>query len=160
MSAPRRVTRETAPELPPLGGVVDFIRLVWALDHALQRASKRMKSSLGVTGPQRLVLRIVGRFPGILPGQLAGILHVHPSTVTGILERLARRGLVTRDLDPRDRRRARLGLTAKGRMLDVAAPGTVEAAVSEALSTLSAAKIRDAAEVLAKLTATLEKTAS
>jgi DNA-binding MarR family transcriptional regulator len=159
MISPRGVSRETSPELPPLGEEIDFMRLIWALDHALQRTSKRMNATLGITGPQRLVIRIVGRFPGILPGQLASILHVHPSTVTGILERLARRGLLVRDLDPRDRRRARLGLTAKGRTLDIAATGTVEAAVSETLSSLAPAKIRDAAEVLAKLTAALEETA-
>lgn len=158
MSHPRRVTRDSAPEVPPLGEVMDFMRLVWALDHALQQTSKRMSASLGITGPQRLVLRIVGRFPGILPGQLAEILHLHPSTVSGILERLARAGLIARDRDPRDRRRSRLGLTQKGRSLDVVAPGTVEAAVSGVMRRLSAAKVRDTCEVLAQLTEALETT--
>src|SRR5438132_8459125 len=35
----------------------------------------------------RLVMRIVGRFPGIAAGRVAQILHVHPSTLTGILKR-------------------------------------------------------------------------
>src|SRR2546430_17573809 len=90
---------------PPLGGVLDFLRLLWAVDHALQSASKRMESNFGMTGPQRLVMRIVGRFPGIAAGRVAEILHVHPSTLTGILKRLESPGLLQRRTDPRDPRR-------------------------------------------------------
>src|SRR6185436_8768825 len=87
---------------PPLGAVLDFMRLLWAVDHALQSASKRMEATHGVTGPQRLVVRIVGRFPGIAAGRIAEILHVHPSTLTGILKRLEQRQILTRRSDPRD----------------------------------------------------------
>src|SRR5437016_12619726 len=102
----------------PLGAVLDFMRLLWAVDHSLQSASKRMESTFGITGPQRLVVRIVGRFPGIAAGRVAEILHVHPSTLTGILKRLEMRGILQRPADPRDARRALFGLTAKGRKLD------------------------------------------
>src|ERR1700760_1858990 len=90
---------------PPLGAVLDFMRLLWAVDHALQSASKRMEATFGVTGPQRLVVRIVGRFPGIAAGRVAEILHVHPSTLTSILKRLETRGMLQRRSDPRDARR-------------------------------------------------------
>src|SRR5258708_17032792 len=73
---------------PALGAVLDFMRLLWAVDHALQSSSKRMEATYGITGPQRLVVRIVGRFPGIAAGRAAEVLHVHPSTLTGILKRL------------------------------------------------------------------------
>src|SRR3954470_12003885 len=122
---------EPAPTLQPeksrgpqLGEVLEFMRLLWAVDHGLQSTSKRMESTLGITGPQRLVLRLVGRFPGITAGNLAQILHVHPSTLTGVLKRLERRGFLQRRPDPRDARRASLGLTARGRRLDVGAAGT------------------------------------
>src|SRR5437588_8753742 len=95
---------------PPLGAVLDFMRLLWAVDHALQSASKRMEVTYGVTGPQRLVVRIVGRFPGIAAGRIAEILHVHPSTLTGILKRLESRSVLHRKADPRDARRALFGL--------------------------------------------------
>src|SRR5437899_11490374 len=81
---------------PPLGAVLDFMRLLWAVDHALQSTSKRMEANFGMTGPQRLVVRIVGRFPGTPAGRVAQILHVHPSTLTGIRKRLAARGILPR----------------------------------------------------------------
>jgi DNA-binding MarR family transcriptional regulator len=122
-----------AEAVPPLGGQLEFMRLLWAIDHRLQTHSKRMASTLGVTGPQRLVIRIVGRFPGLSAGQLAAILHLDPSTLTGVLRRLVHAGLLTRRRDPRDRRRAVLGLSAAGRRLDVMADGTIESAMHRVL---------------------------
>lgn len=135
-----------------LGPVLDFMRALWALDHALQSASKRMETSLGVTAPQRLVVRIVGRFPGIAAGEVSAILHLHPSTLTGVLRRLERRGLVERTVDPADGRRALLALTARGREVDELRSGTVEAAVRRALRRLppgTRRAARQAAEALA-----------
>jgi DNA-binding MarR family transcriptional regulator len=115
-----------------------------------------MEASLGVTGPQRLVLRIVGRFPSISAGQLAAILHVHPSTLSGVLKRLERQGWLSRRADPRDRRRALLGITPAGRQLAQEPEGTIEAAVREALTALPEHKTRHAREVLAELALRLE----
>ncbi len=140
-----------ADGLPPLGEVLDFLRLLWSIDHGLQTTSKRMESTLGVTGLQRMVLRLVGRFPGISAGNLARILHVHPSTLTGVLKRLEDKQLVTRSSDPLDARRALFSLTAKGRMMDVPTTGTVESAVQRSLEKVPQAKIAAARELLQAL---------
>jgi len=114
-----------------------------------------MKSAIGVTGPQRLVIRIVARFPGIPAGQIAQLLHVHPSTLTGILKRLERQGLIRRRPDPKDRRRAFLGVTENGRRIDVAGAGTVEAAAKRVLSRTPRAKIESTKEILMAFAAAL-----
>src|SRR5204863_6523654 len=114
----------------------------------LEKTSKKMDVQLGITGPQRLVLRIVGRFPGIPAGGLAEILHVHPSTLTGVLQRLQQRGFIERRPDPRAARRASLGLTAGGRRLDEVKTGTVEAAVTRALQAAGNHQVRAAGRVL------------
>ncbi len=137
--------------MPPLGEVLDFMRMLWSIDHGLQTTSKRMESTIGVTGLQRMVLRLVGRFPGISAGHLARILHVHPSTLTGVLKRLEDRQLVTRSADPLDARRALFTLTSKGRTLDIPATGTVEAAVQRALERVPQTKINAARDLLQAL---------
>jgi MarR family transcriptional regulator, organic hydroperoxide resistance regulator len=119
-----------------LGPVLEFMKLLWAVDHGLQSVSKRMESRFGITGPQRLVVRIVGRFPGISAGALADVLHVHPSTLTGVLRRLETRGMLVRRSDPRDARRALFGLTPRGRKMDTLRTGTVEQAVRRVLTRL------------------------
>ena len=138
-------------EAPPLGDVLDFLRLLWAVDHAMHQTSERMRRTLGVTGPQRLVLRIVARFPGIPAGDLARLLHVHPSTLTGILARLERAGLLRRRVDARDRRRSLLMLTVQGRRFDVANAGTIEAAVARALNGMTPAQLEGARAALQAL---------
>jgi DNA-binding MarR family transcriptional regulator len=136
---------------PQLGEVLEFMRLLWAVDHGLQSTSKRMEASLGITGPQRLVLRLVGRFPGITAGNLAQILHVHPSTLTGVLKRLEKRGLLERKSDPLDGRKALFALTDAGRALDVPSTGTVESAVQRVLSRMSRTRILHTQDVLTAL---------
>jgi MarR family transcriptional regulator, organic hydroperoxide resistance regulator len=132
---PLRAIAES-PE-PQLGDVLDFMRRLWAVSHLLQASSKRMHARSGITGPQRLVLRLVGRFPGISAGRLASLLFVHPSTLTGVLQRLHRRKLVSRRVDPRDSRRALFGLTDQGREIEGLQRGTVESAINRALTRVS-----------------------
>ena len=48
-------------ESTKLGQTLDFMQRLWALDHSLQAASKRMETTMGVTGPQRLVIRVLDR---------------------------------------------------------------------------------------------------
>jgi DNA-binding MarR family transcriptional regulator len=137
---PSRTNSET-PGDRPLGSVLDFMRLMWAINHSLDRASRSMQAKFGVTGPQRLVLRIVGTFPGLSAGDLARTLHVHPSTLTGILQRLESRGLLRRLTDPSDARRVQLEITTKGKRLTVPAVGTVESAIKRLMSTWTSAEL-------------------
>jgi DNA-binding MarR family transcriptional regulator len=138
-----------------LGPVLEFMRALWALDHAFQSASKRMEAALGVTAPQRIVVRIVGRFPRISAGEVAEILHVHPSTLTGVLKRLEARGIIARTSDPKDGRRALLALTARGRELDQLRSGTVESAVRKVLARIPAQTARSARTLAETLAAEL-----
>ena len=140
---------------PSLGPVLDFMRIIWSLDHGLQSLSKRMQGTIGLTGPQRVTLRILGRLPGITAGTLADVLNLPPSTLTGILQRLEARGVVKRTADASDRRRARFALTPAGRELDVPEAGTVEAVLGRVLGRFPRRRRKEAAEVLAALAGAL-----
>src|SRR5260370_14634723 len=78
----------------PLDPALDFLRLLWAIEHRLQRMSKRMEASLGVTGPPRLVLRIVGRSPGLSAGGLAHLLLLPHSSIPRTLQRFVSKCLL------------------------------------------------------------------
>ena len=118
-------------------GSLEFLQCLWRTSHAMERRSRRMEKAIGVTAPQRLVLRFLGRFPGVTAGQLAQALHVDPGTLSASLRRLEGRGLVERRRDPADTRRVTLGLTKLGRELDGARTGTVEAAADALLADAS-----------------------
>jgi DNA-binding MarR family transcriptional regulator len=111
-----------------------------------------MAREIGVTGPQRLVLRVVGLYPGISAGEAAALLHVHPSTLTGVLKRLVAQRLLARVPDPADRRRAVLRLTARGVRANAVGSGTVEVAVAEALDGVTDRDRSATRRVLTRLT--------
>jgi DNA-binding MarR family transcriptional regulator len=117
-----------------------------------------MTAAFGVTGPQRLVLRVLGLFPGISAGDLAAVLHVHPSTLTGVLQRLLAQRWLLRVEDPRDRRRAVLRLTTRGARVNAVDAGTVESAVAEALAEITARDRAATMRVLERLAAALQTT--
>lgn len=146
----------TTRELADLPDVLQFMQLLWALVHELERISKRMTTDIGVTGPQRLVLRVVGLFPGLSAGDLAAVLRVHPSTLTGVLQRLVAQRLLARSDDPTDRRRAMLRLTKRGTRVNATRQGTVEAAIALALRGVSDRDRMATKRVLERLAAHLE----
>ena len=141
---------------PALEPVLDFMRLLWSIEHRLQSTSKLMEADLGVTGPQRLVLRIVSRSPGISAGELAHAVRLHPSTITGILQRLVRKGLLVRDHDPTDSRRVRLRVRDRARPLTRWSAGTVESAVASVLERISSRRLQHARQVLLSIAAALD----
>ncbi len=145
---PRARPPRAAGSSRSLGRVLDFLRLLWAVDHGLTQVSKRMQHSMGVTGLQRFIVRLVGEFPGISAGELAQALHVHPSTLTGALHRLTERGALERAVDPLDARRALFRLTPKGTELDAVRAGTVEGHLRTALRSVADGDLAAAARVL------------
>jgi DNA-binding MarR family transcriptional regulator len=134
-----------------LSKVLAFMSTLWALDHELRAASKHMGTTLGVTGPQRLVIRLVGKFPGICAKTIAELLHIHPSTLTGILSRLEGAGFIIRTPDPEDRRRVHFHLTKNARKINATSANTVEAAVRRAIAHFTEEQLELTQEVLAKI---------
>lgn len=130
---------------------------LWDLVHALDVRSKRMAKDLGITGPQRLVIRVVGQSPGCTANYLSSILGLHPSTMTGILTRLEAQQMLRREVDPEDRRRARFHLTSRGLEIDRARRGTVEAAVRRVLQRADPEVEAHTLEMLAMLVQELER---
>jgi len=128
-----------------------FLRLLWRVNHAMERASSHMHATLGITAPQRMVIRFIGRTPGISSGELADMLHVDPGTLSSALRVLEREKLIARRVDVHDRRRVRVFLTARGRQLDSDTPRTVEAAVRVTLARRSKRCQNSAQEMLEAL---------
>jgi DNA-binding MarR family transcriptional regulator len=148
----RRIGSQASSEAQrSLGEVLSFMQLLWAVTHGLESTSKRMLSTVGVTGPQRLVLRLIGQYDELSPGEVAEILHVHPSSLTGMLRRLEHGGLIRRRRHSEDGRRAVLTLTSRGRTLSDSQTGTVESKVRSTLRKVSPAKAAAARDVLKAL---------
>lgn len=57
-----------------------------------------------ITFPQRMVIGMLARFGDLSVKQLSEKMDLSHSTISGIVDRLERKGLVTRRQDPEDRR--------------------------------------------------------
>lgn len=74
----------------------------------------RAWAELGLTTAQLRVLFLVRESPGVTAGELAQRLSVTPPTISGIVDRLVKLGLVRREDDESDRRLVRNTLTEAG----------------------------------------------
>ncbi len=114
------------PEVDP---VLDFMRMLWGVDESLQQLSRNMQASLGVTGPQRMVLKLVATQEGISANEISRLVHLHPSTISGVVKRLEAGGFLTRVPDKTDGRRFKLKVTPAAKKIVDRKSGTVESAV-------------------------------
>jgi len=79
--------------------------LGWELSTAIVLFHEAVARRLGLNAAEHKALGFVIRQGPMPAGSLAPLLGVGPSAVTGIVDRLARAGYVSRDVDPADRRR-------------------------------------------------------
>lgn len=70
---------------------------------------------VGLCRGQQFILSALWKQEGIPHSDLAGQVHVKPATVTSMLKRMEKAGLVERRHDPRDQRVSRVYLTDAGR---------------------------------------------
>lgn len=87
------------------------------LFHNFNPGRDRAWRSVDLTMPQLKALICVAKNNGATSGEIARNLGVGLSTVTGVVDRLADQGLVTRREDPADRRITRVLPTAQGTSL-------------------------------------------
>ncbi|NLG86757.1 MAG: MarR family transcriptional regulator [Firmicutes bacterium] len=87
-----------------------------------------LMSQLGLSRGQPPILKLLWEKDGRCQRELGEILHLRPATISVILRRMEKSGLVKRQADPNDRRVSRSYLTQKGR--------EIQSAVEQALQVL------------------------
>jgi DNA-binding MarR family transcriptional regulator len=92
--------------------IVYSIRLLQGVSRNRLRESVRKHR---ITGQQLGALRFVALSPGISMRELSEQLYLHISTVSGIVDRLEKKGYVARERGGEDRRIVHLVVTANGR---------------------------------------------
>ena len=84
------------------------------ITRAIDLRSRTLLQDYGLTAPQLATLHAISRLETATAGALAKQVHLGQPTVTGILNRLERRGMVERVRSEQDRRTVRVNLTAEG----------------------------------------------
>lgn len=108
---------------------------------ALMRLARRVRQeALGgeVTQSMLSALAVVDRRGPLTLGELAAAERVQPPSMTKIVARLEEQGLVARQVDPRDRRVARVRVTPAGHRFAERSRSRGSAYLARRLRTLSA----------------------
>lgn len=116
-----------------------------------RRLTKGMAREVGLTGPQLTVLKLLETFPDLSLSSLSERIRAQNSTVTGIIDRMEREGLVTRERSKTDRRVVFIRLTDKGKHLAKHIQVEPLEIFRSALESLSATDQRDLLRILTKL---------
>jgi DNA-binding MarR family transcriptional regulator len=111
-------------------------RLLFLLQRAAQvamsRANRITLDALGVSAAQLATLAYFAKHPGSTMTDIAELLDLNKSGVSGMLARLERAGLVKREPSPDDKRASLLSLTAKGQSIHERAAPLIRRATVEA----------------------------
>ena len=102
--------------------LISIRRLIRAID----LHSRYLSKHFGLTGPQLIILRELAQAGEMSPGELAASISLSQATVTGITDRLEKRGLVTKSKSEIDRRRVVVQPTEACRQLLEQAPPPIQ----------------------------------
>ncbi|NIM18684.1 MAG: MarR family transcriptional regulator [Candidatus Latescibacteria bacterium] len=98
--------------------------------------SQKLKSTHQITGPQLICLIAIVEHGPLSIGQIAQHIHLSPSTVVGVLDRLESKGLVLRLRDTKDRRVVNVRATPSGIQIVQKAPSPLHEGLANALKNL------------------------
>ncbi len=89
---------------------------------AIDLHSKRLEKESGLTGPQLLVMQQLDAHGEPMAGVIARAISLSQPTVTSIIDRLERKGLLKRERSQYDKRKVILSMTELGRAAVERAP--------------------------------------
>lgn len=159
-SSEQGLVAETVATAPGRDAAIRYdlrvFRALRRITRAVDLHSRRLHHEHQITGPQLVCLLSVSENPEITPGVMARLVHLSPSTVNGILDRLEIKGLVKRRRASKDRRLVRVSLTADGLALVATAPSPLQDTLAEAMSALPETELATISDSLDRIVELME----
>lgn len=94
--------------------------------------SRKLVKRVGLTGPQLVILQEISSLGEVTSGEIARAVSLSQATLTGILERMEKRGLLSRRRSEHDKRRVMVRISDSGmKVLEDAPPLMQEEFVDE-----------------------------
>jgi MarR family transcriptional regulator, organic hydroperoxide resistance regulator len=116
-----------------------------------RRTTKELARAAQLTGPQLMVLKGLEHIGRLSLTELSERIRAQNSTVTGIIDRMEREGLVARERSTEDRRVVQIALTPKGAAIARGIPIEPMEAFKDALGVLTSTEVRDLLSILTKV---------
>ena len=110
----------------PVGLEGEVLSAIRRVIRAVDLHSRKLHERCGLTGPQLVALHEVVRLENASAGALARAINLSQSTVTGILDRLEKRQLISRERSGTDRRTVTVSITPTGLAVLEKAPSLLQ----------------------------------
>ena len=108
------------------GSVREIVFLIRKIVQARERFSKELNKKFNLSASQLATLVALFEEGAMPPSRIATYIAVRASTLTGVIDRLEKKGLVSRTRNGSDRRIITIGLTDAGRSLAEKAPSPMQ----------------------------------
>jgi DNA-binding MarR family transcriptional regulator len=144
----KQVTRNVA-----ISEIMQSLRRIFK---AIQDYSHEVLKKFGITGPQLWALKNISQNRSLSLGDLSEKMCLHPSTITGVIDRLEKKGYVVRDRGQKDRRVVKVQLTAEGERLVRKAPNPVQGKMIYGLMRLKKDELNSIYDSIQKLVEIME----
>lgn len=118
--------------------------------------SHRLSADFGITNPQLLCLQSLIADGPLTTSALAKLVHLSPSTVVGILDRLESKAWIVRERSTRDRRIVLVHVTDAGVQLVETVPSPLQSRLAQGLDELTEAELMTIAHSLERIVDLLE----
>ena len=115
------------------------------------------QAGVDVTAEEWAVLLLLWQQDGRGPGELADRTIRDRTTMTRLLDGMARKGVIERQTDPKDRRRMIVTLTTKGRDLRAVLVPLAQGMIARSMAGISPENIATTVETLRQMTENLHK---
>ncbi|MCJ7434864.1 MAG: MarR family transcriptional regulator [Anaerolineales bacterium] len=132
----------------------EIFQLIEQASKKLKQFQRRTIQESNLTPPQYFILSLLWEKDGAPFKDLASASFSSRATITGIVDTLEKKGLVTREPNHDDRRSLLVSLTGKGKKLRQSTP-TLETIFRSCCSSLDLAEIQQLTVLLKKLNDTL-----
>ncbi|SOE49212.1 Putative regulatory protein associated with the ectoine operon [plant metagenome] len=130
-------TQQSAPTPSPQQYDLRILRALRRITRSVALHSRQLAACSQITAPQLICLRAILAAGGPLTATaLSREMHLSPSTVVGILDRLEDKGLITRERGREDRRIVFVRATAAGDALAREAPSPLQKRLADSLNAL------------------------
>jgi DNA-binding MarR family transcriptional regulator len=147
---------ETPLKIVPDIAISEIMQSLRRIFKAIHDYSFEVSDKFGITGPQLWALNTISKNEGLSLGELSEKMYLRPSTITGLVDRLEKRGYVVRDRDQRDRRVVKILLTPNGKALVKRAPNPIQGKMIYGLRGLNRGELSSIYDSIQKLVKIME----
>jgi DNA-binding MarR family transcriptional regulator len=124
------------PLVPKNSYELRILQSIRRIIRAVEIHSQKLIQGYEITGPQLACLLALAKGGPLTITQLASRVYLSPSTIVGIVDRLADKGMAIRQRGSKDRRQVQVCVTEGGEALIASAPSPLQETLTESLKNL------------------------